>query len=484
MRVLLIPELYRPTNVSANGSLNDAITWVERWLDIDPRIHVYWLLPPRRRSGYEAADVLADRERVTLVEANGRMSGDESEFIFTESGYTDEQLHALKASIFDDYGYVDVAVDQLRTGRMDLYKWLLFCSGHRAGTARLPSVVANVHDLQLPFKYEGTGYRARYHERAEIASAAFADRIWFKAGVDADGFVHYGREILTESTLERARSRSLLTNSPMDFSPYSERYRDEPQWLHIAGSTWGKKHFEVVLAVAEELHARYGIRTIVTSMTEIPEVATDEPWVEAYPEADRETFHAALERGDLAVCASEYETLARTWFEQAASGQVLVLRDEPWIYDCVPEDHPFIGSLDELPALARRAVEEWDDAVVANRRLVDHVKTVRDPKRAGQRTHDDLLRLVRATRERYDPEPGNAVERVVADRRPDRIALDDLDERTAAHTPEGVPFLDSESGSLNDLVLSLRALGYEDRGNAGVPVFERADADSNGVAHR
>ncbi|WP_276302306.1 hypothetical protein [Halorussus lipolyticus] len=71
----------------------------------------------------------------------------------------------------------------------------------------------------------------------------------------------------------------------------------------------------------------------------------------------------------LAVCASEYETMARTPFEQAASGQVLVIRDELWIHDCVPDDYRFAGDPEELGELAAEAVEHWGQARAIRPRL-------------------------------------------------------------------------------------------------------------------
>lgn len=65
--------------------------------------------------------------------------------------------------------------------------------------------------------------------------------------------------------------------------------------------------------------------------------------VEAHPGHITEPITAfrslAFVQGDLAVCASEYETMARTPFEQAESGQALLLHDKPWIDDCMPENY-------------------------------------------------------------------------------------------------------------------------------------------------
>ena len=50
MRVLLVPELYRPDDAPANGTLNDLVTLVERWLAVDPSMHVSGFQAVRRRA--------------------------------------------------------------------------------------------------------------------------------------------------------------------------------------------------------------------------------------------------------------------------------------------------------------------------------------------------------------------------------------------------------------------------------------------------
>ena len=493
MRVLIIPELYRPEDASANATLNDAVTWVEQWLRIDPTLHVYWLLPHRGDAGYDGSYVLADRDRVTLIEADAFMADTEYAHLFTESGYTDDQLLGLKREIFDGLGYVDAVIDQLRQGRADLYKWLLYLSGHRTGEPTLFDLVVNVHDLMLPFKYPGDGYRIDYHRRLEVAEAVLADGRWFKARLDADGLPVYGREFMRESVIEAALDDAVMTDSPIDLSRFRQRYAAEPRWLHVAGSGWGKKHVELVMEIAASLHERYGIRTILTSMDEIPEAYLDLPWVEAHPRASWATYEDALRRGDVAVCATEYDTLARTWFEQAASGQVLILRDEPWIYDCVPEGHPLVAPVEELAARTQWAVEHWDEAVAANRRLVAHVHEVRSPERTGRRTHDDLVRRVEAKTEAYaaarerdaevgagggaaDPTPLSRVAEAVDGLETATVDLCELDERGAAFTDDAEPFLTHEWCSLADLVFALRVAGYADVGDAGTPTFRRSEA--------
>ena len=479
MRVLIIPELYRPHDASANATLNDAVTWVQEWLRLDTTIHVYWLLPHRGTANYEREYVLADHDRVTLIEADTFMSGTESEFLFTESGYTEAQLVALKRRIYDELGYVDVVIDQLRQGREDLLKWLLHLSGHRADDPRLFDVVVNVHDLMLPYKYRGDGYRDDYHRKLEVAHAVLADGCWFKARCDAVELPAFAAEFLPPALVTEALDAAVITDSPIDFSRFEERYSARPRWLHVAGSGWQKKHHGLVMDIAADLHDRYGVRTVITSMNDIPAEYTRHPWVEAHPNASWEVYERALRRGDLAICATEYDTLARTWFEQAASGQVLLLRDEPWVHDCVPDDTPLLAPVEELGRRARWIVDHWDEAVAANRALVRHVREVRSPERAGRKTLQDLVWRVDRRAEQYAASRGTtypeqaAIERAIRRNDSTTLALDELNESGARFTESGESLLTHDWCSLADLVFTLRELGYEDSGNAGTPVFQR-----------
>ncbi|WP_232686907.1 hypothetical protein [Halobacterium zhouii] len=486
MRVLLIPELYRPDDPSANGTLGDAAAWVRGWLDRDDSLHVYWLVAPNVPDDA----LLAGRERVTAIRADPFAAGDpdatddsdgpghsDAPDIFTEGGYTWDELRAIEREVYDRGAYLDCVVDQRRTGRFTLHKWLCWQTDRWAADVTPFDVVANVHDLQVPFKYRYCAYRGAFQSQMELASAAFADGVWFKAGADARQFREHATEILREEVVDETLDGALETGSPIDFLAFEERYREEPRFLHLAGSMWEKKGVDELLAVGEHLHAEFGIETILTSMDPIPDAYADRDWVTAHPEADRGTYEAALDRGDLTVCASEYETMARTPFEQAASGQVLVLRDELWIYDCVPEDYPLVGGLNDLADVAVEAVENWQDAVDANRRLVAHVERVRDPDRSAECTLRDLRERVDGKREAYALDGSDDPVRAALDEAEregrDRIALDDLRERTTAHTDDGRPATDSADYALADLVYALRSLGYRDGGNPGTPVFVR-----------
>ena len=469
MRVLVIPELYRPDDPTANGTLGDAVTWVGRWLDRDESLHVYWLVPPPVPD--EA--ILAGRERVTAVRAEP--FGDGEPPIFTEGGYSWDELQAVEREIFERGSYLDCVVDQRRTGRFTLYKWLCWQTDHWAADVSPFDVVANVHDLQVPFKYRYCAYRNEFQGTMGIAAAAFADGVWFKAGADARQFRRRATDFFRPEDVSDVLEEAVETGSPIDFSAFDETYGENPHYLHLAGSMWEKKCADRLLAVAERLHETFGIETLLTSMDPIPEENATPNWVHAYPEADRETYETALRRGDIAVCASEYETMARTPFEQAASGQVLLLRDEPWIYDCVPEDYPLVSEPADLADLAAEAVENWSAAVAANRRLVAHVERVRDPDRSAERTYRDLCERVADKCGAYSLGSDDDPVRAALDGR-DRIRLDDLRERTAAHTDDGCPVTASADYALADLTYALRSLGYRDAGNAGTPVFVRSSA--------
>ncbi len=482
MRVLLVPEVYRRDALSANGTVTDAVARVNDWLERDPSLHVYWLLPPQETAAYDAADVCADRERVTLLEAEPYGDDLEPTAMFTEDGYGEAELRAIERGIREPGAYVDAVVDGRRAGRRTLVKWLLEGTDQWTARVRPFDVIANVHDLQVPRKYRYCSYRDAYQGRMALCEAAFADGIWFTAPVDARAFREHGGEILADEVLADARERSVEIGSPLPFDRFEESYAERPRWLHVAGSLWDKKHADAVLDIAATLHERFGVRTLLTSVEEIPAEYAALEWVEARPNADRETYERALERGDLAICASEYETLARTWFEQAASGQVLLLRDEPWVYDCVLEDHPLVAPLEALESLAAETVERWDEAVAANRDLVAHLERVRAPERVGERTYADLRRRVDAKTERYalaadggaDRGHGCAIVSHVADAiEPvdgDRVSLNTALERT--RTVAEAEGDDPESIADVDVRYALRALGWHDIGDPGAPTFE------------
>jgi hypothetical protein len=459
MRVLLVPELYRPDDATANGTLNDAVQLVEEWLNLDSNLHVYWLLAPPDVADYDREYVLADRERVTLIEAEPFMYGHEHEDAFSETGYTEAQFRAIEETVFDRSGYVDVVVDQQVTGRYDLYKWLHRLGGGPKAAVQPTELIGDVHDLRLPFKRHGQGMPDDAPTKAEISAATYADGLWFKAGVDRSRMREYGTAFLDSEFLDDLLDDALETGSPLDFSAFSESYADRPERLHVAGSGWDKKNVDVVLSAAETLHDEFGIRTLMTNMDPIPEGMADREFVDACPECSREEYETALRNGDLAICASDHETMPRTPFEQAASGQVLVIRDEPWAYDCVPEDYRLAGDVDDLETLAVRAVENWDEAVAENRRMVARVREVRSPAECGRRTYRDLAERVEGRIPEFEEtETPEAVERAVS-RFDGRVPLDDLREQT------------SENVAVADLVYTLRSLGYADAGNPGTPVF-------------
>jgi len=495
VRILLIPEVYRPDDATSSGTVQDAASWVERWLAVDDSLHVYVLLPPREHADYDEGDVHADCDRVTLIEATPFMADDSARGLFTEGGYSEAELRALRESIFERNGYVDVVVDQRRTGRTELYKWLLKHTDHWAARVRPFDIIVNVHDMQFPFKYRWCPYRNRYQSLSELCNTLFADGAWYTAGIDAVGALRAADRLFAPDVVRRAFSETVIAGSPIEFDRYEERYSDIPRRLHVAGALWEKKHADLVLDAGYRLYDEFGIRTLLTSMEAIPAEYRDRPWVDAYSEASRDTYERALREGDLAICASEYETMARTPFEQAANGQVLLLRDEPWIYDCVPEDYALAVDADDLAALAALVVECWDEAVAENRRMVEHCQDVRSPTACGRRTYADLRRRVRTKRERYDaPAVTDVVERAAADvagepsdsttdasdnatveqvrEASGRIPIDGLLARTAKYT-DGRPLTEYESIAFVDVIYALRSLGYEDIGNPGTPTFRK-----------
>jgi len=65
------------------------------------------------------------------------------------------------------------------------------------------------------------------------------------------------------------------TGAPVAFDAFERSFADRPEWFHVAGSTWAKKDRDRVFAVAERLHDDYGIRTVLTSMDDVPDAVAD-----------------------------------------------------------------------------------------------------------------------------------------------------------------------------------------------------------------
>ncbi|MFW6085101.1 MAG: hypothetical protein ACODAA_07805, partial [Gemmatimonadota bacterium] len=79
-------------------------------------------------------------------------------------------------------------------------------------------------------------YRNEFQSRMEISGAAFADGIWFSAGVDARRLAGRAPDFLAPAAVDEALAGAVEIGSPIDFDAYPERYADEPRWLHVAGS--------------------------------------------------------------------------------------------------------------------------------------------------------------------------------------------------------------------------------------------------------
>ena len=470
MRVLVIPEFYRPDDATANGTVNDAVAWIEEWLDRGRRLHVYLLVPPRESAAYDPGSLLGDHDRVTLIEAEFPLSNLDDRNPFTEMGYSSAQLQAIRREIYETGAYVDVVVDQLRSGRETLYKWLLESVDQWAASVQPFDVVGNVHDLQVPRKYRYCSYRNDFQFRLESAAVAFADGVWFTAGVDANGFREHV-DFLADDVVEQTLEDAIVAGSPIPFDRYDEEYADEPEWLHLAGSFWSKKNVDKLFDIARTLYRDYSVETVLTSMEPIPEEYRQPEWVEAHGEASRTTYEKALQRGDLTIHASDYETMARTPFEQAASGQVLILRDAPWARECVPDDHPLLASVGQLTERAVDAIENWPASVAANQQLVSHARTVRGTEACGRRTYRDLRHRVEQKVEQYEKGKSPMIIARAAADCGNRFCLKELSRTTADYTADGQPLPDRESYATTDLIHTLRSLGFADEGNPGTPIF-------------
>lgn len=481
MRILILPEIYNTDYLSANGTVADALEWIEAWAKIDPTTHVYLPLPPRTHVTWEQSDLPPEQD-CTVIEKRRFMEETDYEFYMVDGWYREEQLMALKRLVEEQHAYFDIVIDQQLAGRYQIWRFLHETIDYRFSNVRPFELIDFMHDFRAEFKGHGERYYNSSEPTQEISQTLYADGIWVKSWADAQLMMETAKDRFSYSAINDMDQKLVRTNSPIDFTEFDESYNDRPQHVHIAGSSYAKKNQDMILDICELLYQRFDIETIVTSMKAVPNELSGVEWIDVHDHCPYDEYKRQLARGDIVLCCSHHETMGRTWFEQAASGQVLIAWDRPWLYDQIPDDYQLTCDKQKLAALAVWVVNNWDQAVEENKRMVKHVKQVRDPETNGQRLYDDMADRTRARQEKYDLKWDQDVlsESIAAcsieTEHPDyeqSVYLDTLNETTAEFMDNGDAILDNRFYTLTDLVLALRTLGYQDLGNAGVPEFAK-----------
>jgi len=478
MRVLIFTLAYRNEYALSSGTISDAVSWAQYWTDRDPTLHVYLVVPDRDDVAWDTEFLVdaasGDYPQITIIEAR------RPEDTLGIRGFSDDELAAVETEWDEHGGYFDVVIDQRRKGRDRLVQFLTTLMQTKRCQKRPFRVVDYVHDVYAPYMF---GYNQDFpfelHGRQEFYGMTYSDRIWFSAESNERDVAKYGSRHLPQATVKDIFDRSRIVHTPLDISMSDAQFSASPRYLHIAGDAGvEKRNPDVVLEVSNFLYGRFDIETILTTRkSELPPIFKDVDHIHVHKSCPYETYRRQIGRGDIVLCVSKNDTEARTMFEQAAGGQVLLCWNRPWLYDQLPTDYALtIDHKDDMKKLAYWAVSNWDEAVAETKRGMEVVETRRGKENVGNRTYDDMRMLVDEKLAEFslDGYVGTEIVEKAADSISEgEFTIETLNDRTQYFTDSGATLLDIYFESRMNLVDALRRLGYVDTGER-TPRFRKA----------
>ena len=453
------------------------MNWVEQWVKQDPNIHCYWSVPPKSDRKWKASQLTADTENVTVFTASRYFDGTEYRRL---KNWSTEQLWPIHDEYYENDTYFDLIINQQPAGQNMVWRFMNALQDFQFASTKPVQMIRHLHDFNSPWK-EHVRFPNDSDTIMDVVGHVYADRTWTKAKWDAyQEMVPQAKRFFNHSTVKDLREQVKFVNSPMNFERYGNDgepvYDDVPEYVHMTGMTNSRKNRETTMNVAEFLFQRYNIETIITSQEGIEGEFQDKSFTECYPKCPYDKYLEQLQRGDLVICATDYETGGKTWFEQVASGQVLVAWEgkKPWLYEQANDDYPLIaGSKSDLRKLAAWAVENWDEAQSKAHQLREHAINHRSTEAVGKDTLEDMESLVRDKVQRHDLGWDNpVVEKAVEYLSDDVMSIREINDATRHFTDNGDKILELFTYTRTDLVQCLRKMGYEDIGTK-IPRFKQ-----------
>lgn len=464
MRVLITPTIYQHNYLTANANVMDALRWAENWENTT----VYMTLPDREFVEWEEDDL---PENVIPIESRRYMQDTKYQTRMCNGSWREEQLFEIGETL--DGSYIDSVIDQNFIGQSELFIFLSKFFDANYASVRPFDFIRNIHDARVPGKGLGEHVREHFESKYELFQMLTADANWITAPHDAEDALDAARKWFQYSEVSDVEENLLTGLAPIDLEEFEETYSEEPKYVHMAGSTYPKKNRDDVIEVCEKLYQLFDIETIITSMGEVEEEYEELEFVEAFSNCSYEMYKNNLERGDIVISGTSNETMGRTWFEQTASGQVLVAWDRPWLYDQIPEDYKLtVGNRSDLTRLAVWAVKNWESAVAENQRMMEHVRDTRDPEIIGTRTYQDLTSKIDSRIDNYEFGWDEEVIESTAPLLSEPFSLEEFSEKSQKFTDSGMPVTDIWTYPVTDLITALRKAGYEDVGHEE-PKFEK-----------
>lgn len=478
MRVLLVPHVYATSpHITGNSTVTDLAHWADAWLDQDPTIHIYWMLPPKDQVQYEDELFNLDHERVTAFVDRRFFQGTSYERI---DEFREDQLTALADEKDDHHGYFDVVVAQHSESEAVLWQFLNTIYDYTYSDRRPFGLVKHIIDFNSDWKHHAKRYPNDSAVWGDLYGCTLADWIWSKSEWDTNEMLEQARPRLDYSVVEELQSKTTYVNSPIDFESFDGEFSDSPDTLHISGKpNIAKKHRPDAVEIGEVLYQRYDIDTVITSMETVEKKFEEKEFVTAYSECPYDRYVNMLQQADMVVCPTEYETGGKVWFEHVCNGQVFLAWDRPWLREYIPDDYKLLaGSRSKLKQLAVWAVENWDEAVAETQRMQDYLKETKNHEIGGHTTlgacHDHRDELYSEYELDWDEDVLTKALRYCGD----HPSISELDEATAKFTDSGDPILSLFGYTLTDLIAAMYELGYVDTGEREPHFAPRDEIDT------
>lgn len=464
MRVLIIPHMYQSRSVNAMSSFTEVIDMMEWWISENDDVHVTWLMPDSENHYWEKDDVLGNHSQVDTVEVRRFMEGTPYKRIF---GTSERELEAVRQLKEEKHRYFDIVLAQQSHAIFSWYTYLHELYNYKYTKARPFYLIKHVRDYYADnYKegVEGNWYPRSAMLRGEMYTLTYSDSIWVDSPWDRDTMLDLAPKFMSYSEAQALTDRSMALGCPMDFDNYRRTYANEPSYIHVAGISKPIKHLDDVFDIAKTVYERYGVESIRTAIEEIRDDRyIEESWVEDYAEASKGKYLESLARGDICIVCAEGETGGRTFFEQAASGQVMIFKDEPWVYDMVPRDYPLIASgKKELKKMTLWAVENWDQAVAASKEMMDTVEENYNIDVIAEKTYDDMKGLADQRLESNSGWDEEVLRDTLESMDSDVYHVTEINEKSAEFTDSGAPVLDIHTYAYTDFVVTLQQLGCRD----------------------
>lgn len=472
MRILIAPELYGANDrLENNTMIMDMAVQVGEWLEQDPNVHVYWMLPREEDiKHYDESVVHGDHERVTIF--NRRRFGQNTASKKVDS-WTEEQLEDLRETIRSKEGWFDVVIS-LHPESQDLL-WRYLHDAYRHTYTSLEPFSLVYYCWNFNSEYKGhSRYRNHSPVLMDLTAASVADDVWVKHEWDHEDLISHARTYMSYDIVKEIDDKSRYMSMPVNFDAYDPEFSDEPTTFHLNDTlNMESEHIEEIIDIAGQLYARYDIEMIITSDEDnFDDDLKRREYVTFFQNPGSQRYRNILSRADIGLSITLDESQGIRPIEQLASGQVLVPVRRPWVNEFL-DDYKFTASgLDDGLKYLSWIVNNWDEAVEEAKSAQETLKQNCSSEEIAQESLDRMYDLVDERTAEYDfTFDQNLLSETLDDLGDGPHTLNRIDEVTARYTDSGSKLTNIFGYTMVDMIAALRKMGWHDTG-AAEPAFD------------